>query len=177
MFGTIKHQELEDGDNHVAVAWSQDAAPTGLTAADDGKLWWDTDSADNDLYLCTDGSTNEFTKVGRVQNLIKAGTIESPTDSENLTLFFTNTAITISQVTSVLRGSSTPSVTFQLMHGTSRASGTQIVEVTETSTTNGTQTTSFDDATIPANSYIWLTTDAKSGTVNELHVSIEYTED
>ncbi|GAG28331.1 unnamed protein product, partial [marine sediment metagenome] len=48
---------------------------------------------------------------------------------------------------------------------------------TTTSTTGGSDVTSFDDATIPADSFIWLETTAKSGTVSELHVTVVYTVD
>lgn len=176
MFGTTKHANIEDGQNHVSVAWTQSAAPTGLSATDNGKIWWDTDT--DLLYLCTDGTTDTFVLIGSVPNLIKGITVENPTSSENITMFFTDTAITISQITSLVQGT-TPSVTFSIQHGADRSSGTEVVTggITETSTTTGTQTTSFDDATIPANSWVWITTNASSGTVTELSVSIEYTED
>jgi hypothetical protein len=50
---------------------------------------------------------------------------------------------------------------------------------TADSTTTGNITTSggFTDATIPADSFVWLTTSALSGTPTELNVTIEYTED
>jgi hypothetical protein len=35
----------------------------------------------------------------------------------------------------------------------------------------------FNDATIPADSFIWLETTAQSGTVNEIHITIIYTVD
>jgi hypothetical protein len=109
-------------------------------------------------------------------NLTKSVTVESPTDSEDITLFYTDVAITITQITSVVKGA-TPSVTVQIKHDTDRSSaGTQINSATITSQ-SGTEDTSFDDATVPANSWVWLETSAKSGTVTFLHVSIEYSED
>ncbi|KKL68158.1 hypothetical protein LCGC14_2127760, partial [marine sediment metagenome] len=71
---------------------------------------------------------------------------------------------------------STPSVTWTIRHhATDRNNaGNAVVTAgtTTTSTTTGSDVTSFDDATIPADSYIWLETTAKSGTVTEIHVTL-----
>ena len=48
---------------------------------------------------------------------------------------------------------------------------------TTTSTTTGDVITTFNNAAIPANSYVWLTTTAVSGTVNTYHLTITYTVD
>jgi len=37
--------------------------------------------------------------------------------------------------------------------------------------------TTFNDATIVADSFVWLETTAKTGTVDELAITIVYTED
>jgi len=111
---------------------------------------------------------------------IKGIGIESPGGSEDITMFFTDDAITITQMNAVLRGSSTPSVTWTVRHGSDRsATGTEVVTsgTTTTSTTSGSEVTSFNDATIPAGSWVWLETTAQSGTVDEINVTIEYTRD
>jgi len=111
---------------------------------------------------------------------IKGVGVESPTSSEDITMFFTDDAITITQMNAVLRGSSTPSVTWTVRHDTDRsATGTEVVTsgTTTTSTTTGSEITSFNDETIPAGSWIWLETTAQSGTVDEINVTIEYTVD
>jgi hypothetical protein len=81
----------------------------------------------------------------------------------------------------VLIGSSTPSVTWTVRHhATDRSNaGSEVVTggTTTTSTTSGSDVTSFDDATIPADSFVWIETTAQSGTVTELHVSIKYSLD
>ncbi len=111
----------------------------------------------------------------------KAITVESPTSSEDLTMFFTDVAITVTQLTGVLAvGSATPSVTYTIRHDPDRsASGNEVVTGGEvlTNISTGVQTTTFNDATIPANSFVWLETTAQSGTVPELHVSIKFTRD
>lgn len=48
---------------------------------------------------------------------------------------------------------------------------------TTTSVSSGSDVTSFNDATIPADSFVWLETTAKSGTVTELNITLVYTED
>jgi hypothetical protein len=81
----------------------------------------------------------------------------------------------------VLIGSATPSVTWTIRHhATDRSNaGNEVVTggTTTTSVTTGSDVTAFNDATIPLDSFIWLETTAKSGSVNELHVTIIYTVD
>ena len=78
-------------------------------------------------------------------------------------------------------GSATPSVTWTIRHhATDRSNaGNEVVTggTTTTSTTSGDDVTSFNDATIPADSFVWLETTAQSGTVDELSVSMIYTID
>jgi hypothetical protein len=109
----------------------------------------------------------------------KGFTIESPTTSENIGLFYTDVAITITKVADVLRGTS-PSVTYQINHNANRSAGSPNTlfasDRTATSTTGAT-TTSFNDATIPAGSWVWLTTSANSGTINEISITLIYTID
>lgn len=111
---------------------------------------------------------------------IKAITIESPTSSEDLTMFFTDDAITVTQLNAVLRGNSTPSVTWTIRHNSDRSAvGNEVVTsgTTTTSTSTGSEVTSFNDATIPAGSWVWLETTAQSGTVDEINITIEFTRD
>lgn len=111
--------------------------------------------------------------------ITKNMTFESITSSENFGLIETPIAITITSVKVVLVGSS-PSVTYNLQQGTDRTSGTNVFTAgqTVTSTTTGTTASSgFNDATVPAGSFIWLTTSAASGTINQFQIRITYTED
>ena len=106
----------------------------------------------------------------------KSISVEDPTSSEDITLFFTSRAITITEIRAVLLGSSTPSVTWTIRHhATDRSNaGNEVVTsgTTTTSTTSGSDVTAFNDATIPADSFVWLETTAQSGTVDELHITI-----
>jgi hypothetical protein len=105
----------------------------------------------------------------------KAVSIAQPTSSENVMLFFTNVSLTLAQIRSVVRGSSSPSITFTLRYGTDRsASGTEVVTggTVCSNTTSGVATTSFTNATIPANNFVTLRTTASSGVVDELSVTL-----
>lgn len=118
------------------------------------------------------GGGNAFTK---------GATIESPSSSENVGLGWkTPVDITVTSVVAVVVGSSTPSVTFNIAFGTDRTSGTNVFssgQVTTSQTSGHTFNSGFNDATIPAGSWIWFTTSAQSGTVNQIEITINYTED
>lgn len=109
----------------------------------------------------------------------KSITIQSPTSSEDITMFFTNEAITISEMRAVVQGTS-PSVTWTIRHlGDRSGTGNEVVTsgTTTTSTTTGSDVTSFNDATIPADSFVWLETTATSGTVDDFNVTLIFTQD
>ena len=46
-----------------------------------------------------------------------------------------------------------------------------------TSTTTGGVVTSFNDATVPADSFVWLKTTAQSGTVGQINITVFYRQD
>jgi hypothetical protein len=106
-------------------------------------------------------------------------TIETPTDAEDFSLPRFNVAVTITKVVGVLTGDYT-SVTINPKHSTDRsAAGNALLSAATaiTSTTTGTVITSFSDATIPANSFLWLETTAKTGTAGAISLTFFYTED
>lgn len=114
-------------------------------------------------------------------NLTKGITIEDPTATEDATLFFTDVAITVTQLNAVVRGT-TPSVTWTIRHdngtATRSATGNEVVTGGKATTSEANdEITAFNDATIPAGSWVWLETTAQSGTVNELSVTITYKQD
>lgn len=118
-------------------------------------------------------------KLASTTPFVKAITIETPTATEDITLFYTDDAITVTQLSAVSVGS-TPSTTYTIRHSTDRsATGNEVVTSgsTTTSTTTGNIVTSFNDATIPADSWVWLETTATSGTVTNVNVTVEYTVD
>lgn len=106
----------------------------------------------------------------------KALTILEPAAGSNVTLTFTVGALTLSSVNVVLaNGSSTPSVTFSLLSGTSRGTvaTTNVNAQTVTSSTTPTSVT-IANSSVAANSFIWISITAVSGTVPEFHLTISY---
>jgi hypothetical protein len=104
----------------------------------------------------------------------KSLSIINPTSTEKVVLFFTTVGLTFSQIRSSVFGSS-PSATFSIRYGSDlSASGIEVVTggITVTNTTTGLSTTSFNNATVPADRFVWLTTSATSGTVDQLSVSL-----
>ncbi len=100
--------------------------------------------------------------------------ITNPTSSENVTLFYTTVALTLTKVKAVVLGSS-PSITYSVVSGSSRASvsETHVNSATITNTTTGADAT-LADATITAGSWVWVTTTAVSGTVDSFSISLEF---
>jgi hypothetical protein len=116
-------------------------------------------------------------KLFRKPIISKTATVEAPTATEDLTLFRTDVAITVQEVIAVNTGT-TPSTTYQLKHHTDRnnAGNALTTSGATTSTTTG-DTATLSDATIPANSWVWLETTAASGTSVVMSIDIRYTED
>lgn len=108
----------------------------------------------------------------------KSVTIPDPTASEDISLFYTDEAITVSKIVYVITGST--SVTTTIRHHTDRSNaGTEVVTsgTVANSATAGTVVTSFNDATVPADSFVWLETTALSGTPTSLNATIFFTQD
>ena len=106
--------------------------------------------------------------------------IDTPVSGDDFTMFHTEEAITVKILRAVLVGSSTPSVTVDIHHSTDRsAAGNALTASGEvvTSVTTGTDVTSFNDATIPADSWVWVDIDAQSGTVLSASITLHYTVD
>ncbi len=131
-------------------------------------------------------TTNKRWTAKKVRDAIEGApkthnlTVEDPVVSEDISWFYTDVAITITQLVIVLRGSATPSLTVDIRHSTDRsAAGNALITSPSatTNTTTGHKITVFNDATIPAGSFVWIETDAQSGTVDEALFNVKYTED
>ena len=128
------------------------------------------------------GSTGAVVGVSSVNGLtgaVKVGrsvSVYAPTTTDNITMFYTSNALTLSNIESVIRGAGT-GVTFSVRYGTDRsATGTEVVTsgINCTNTTTGLSTTSFNNGTISASSFVWLTIAGVSGNPNELSVTLEF---
>lgn len=185
--GTIRHDLLAQSEWHESQSDFHDAngnPAIKAVAASSAVNWLDVLNAatgnpvkiqpngtdtDIDLELLAQGA-GEI--ILRGQEMVKKIVIASPGSSEDRTLFFTNKALTITNMRAVVRGS-TPSVTWTIRHNSDRsAAGNEVVTggTTTTSQSTGSNVTAFNDETIPANSWVWLETTAASGTNNELAV-------
>lgn len=127
-------------------------------------------TADGEIFINTNlGGTLQFREGGVTQVLTATSsfsfTVASTTASENITLKRFDQAVTIQKVSCVNQGGSSPSVTYNLPHGTDRTSGTDLFSSNQamTNTTTGTQYYTFSDATLAANEVMWLITSASSG--------------
>ncbi len=115
-----------------------------------------------------------------LNNDSKSIIITLPISGLDLSYFFTDAPITITKIRAILTGSSTPSVTWTIRHGTDRsAAGSEVVTggTVTTDVTAGSDITTFDDATIVADSHVWIETTAKSGIVDSIIITLFYNED
>lgn len=107
----------------------------------------------------------------------KAITITSPQSGENITIFFARDSIRVTQITSIMRGISSPSINFSVKYDTDRnGSGTELITGGVTLSSSGTidTRTSITNPVIPANNWVWITTGALTGTVSEINVTLSF---
>lgn len=128
--------------------------------------------------LATSGTADNTTYLGGDQTWhsaiqTRAFGMSAPTSSENAMMFFTPVAITVTNVQEALAGTS-PSVTYVINYGSSRSSATSTIVASHAATSTTGTAASLNVTSIPANSYIWITTSATSGTVNDFNISLSY---
>jgi hypothetical protein len=109
-------------------------------------------------------------------------TIDAVADSMNYGLGFVSAAFTISEIRAVHVGTlATPDIDIDIRHSTDRSAAGNQVEATAmtitSSTTGDSFTSGFEDATVPANSWIWVETSSISGTTDNLEVVVRGTYD
>jgi hypothetical protein len=138
----------------------------------------DAQAADGDLSnfsaaIGTKDNTTYYAGSAEYKPAIwsKSLSISAPGAAENLTLWKTPHAITVTGVDRVMQGSS-PSVTYAIHYGAARGTSDGTIVASNAATTTGSAT--LNTASIPSGSYIWLTTSATSGTVDEFHLTINY---
>ena len=105
----------------------------------------------------------------------KSITVENPTAAEDISLFHSNNSYTITQMTAVLVGSTSQTVTWTVRKNSDRsATGTEVVTggTVTTNITTGDDVVSFNSDTIDLDDFVWLETTAQGGTVTEFHLTI-----
>ena len=105
----------------------------------------------------------------------KSITILSPVAGDEFTLFWTNAALTLAELRTVLRGT-TPSVNAHFYWGASRASGTKMFNTgtISSNTDYGQSNVTFDSASITANSFVWVVINTVGGTTTEYHATLRF---
>ncbi len=105
----------------------------------------------------------------------KGTSVLAPLSSETYTLFWTNAAITLAEIRSVIVGSSTPWANVSFYFGSDRTSATTIqAAMNVSSTTTGNTQTSFACGAIAASSFVWMTFNTIGGTLNEFHATLRF---
>jgi len=137
----------------------------------------------NQVVLTTDVTgtlpvANGGTGLSTARPLTKSFEVIDPVATDDLGMFFTPVAITVTATHTYITG--TTNVVFNIGHASTRT-GTQLDvftgDITLTSTAGQTNNSGFNDATIPANSWVWCEVVSVSGTPTRFHVTLEYTED
>ena len=171
-------------DAQTIIAAVSDNTPVAVTVAEQTVVGRKTGGNIDDIALNAASGICQLDANGRVDPTQTAEesfsiTIETPTASEDIGLQRFNVPITITKIVGVLTGDYT-SVTINPKFSTDRsAAGTAVLSSATaiTSTTTGTVITSFGDATIPADSFLWLETTAKTGTAGNLELTVFFTKD
>lgn len=176
---------IVDGDN----AGTQGLHYTSPNAyAADTFIIYDKDGAGvpdtSDELFRVDAGTGDVTMKTAAQlkrTEPRTFTLETPSSSEDITVGYFQDAATISKTLVVVKGSSSPSVTGNLYHSTDRSdsSPNQLWSSDQawTSTTAGDSDTSFDDATIPAGSFLWFVTSTIANAPTEISMTFWFKED
>jgi hypothetical protein len=107
----------------------------------------------------------------------KAITVSLPQSGENITIFYARDSIRVTQITSIMRGSSSPSINFSVKYASDRNdSGVELITggITLNTSNQINIQTGLTNPTIPANTWVWFTSGAVSGVVNELNVTLSF---
>ncbi len=108
----------------------------------------------------------------------KAIAIPSPVAGDNVSLFFTDTDVTVRKVSSVLQGIANSNVVFTIKSAEVRSNATPKLMNTAgfvcANTAQGVHIVTFDQPRINANSWVWVTTSFANGGTTELAITISY---
>ncbi len=133
-------------------------------------------SGDLIAYNATTGDWETSAPADPTVRMSKTLMIQYPQDGDICNVFFTNQAITISEVRAARVGGT--DMEWGLWHGTTiHSTALTVLSVTDMSTGSGDDLTAFTDPTVPADSFITYEQGTTSGTPTNMSVTIFYTED
>ena len=126
-------------------------------------------AASPSIVLAAEGPQGAVGSAGPPKSL----TIAYPVAGDNLTLFYTQASTTLTQVAAILRGTSSPSVTYVLKFAANRSSGgTAATLSTAVSSVTTASLATLQNMPIPANNFLWLEVSSISGNPTELNITI-----
>lgn len=169
---------------------------TTPTPAVANSLWWNSDTGKMFIYY-NDGTSTQWVAAnpeglvgptgprGNIGNTGPIGpksiSIPYPAPSENIIMFYTNTALSLSRITTLLAPASagqTPTVNVSVkFDANSIAYGAlEVISggIVTQNTTFGQSNTNFNNPTIPARSWVWLDTANTTTNCALLHVTMEF---
>lgn len=106
----------------------------------------------------------------------KGLTLINPVATDKVPLLYADSGLTLAAVQALVAGT-TPSAAFSIRYGADfSAAGTEVRVggMTASSSTTGNGWTTFENAAIPAGSWLWLVVGTVSGTVSSLHVALRF---
>lgn len=169
--GSASSLARSDHDHKIRTT----TGPTDLTVAA---------VADGDVLTRSGATIAGVGKSTLKPTLSKSFWIETPDASEDVGLWVSGVAVTITSVLSWVRGGASPSVTWNLRHNTDPSAGTADVfsanPVTTSESSVETDNSGFNDNTLAAGEALRFITSAASdisGAKEGIHLTIEYTED
>ena len=112
---------------------------------------------------------------GVIENKSKSISLYSPTEFDNITMFYTEESISLNKVVTVLRGGVSASVRYNIRYDQNRSlSGTAITndDIISDNTETGDILVAFDNSTIPANSFVWLEVLEVTNVVDEFGINL-----
>jgi len=123
----------------------------------------------------------QWSKMDKADRAIHQGNIikfsvEYPGTNEEFTVHKASSSFTIKKISAVLQADTGESVNINLAHGTNRSTaGTDLWTTDQTidSVTTGETITSFDDADVGTNEWLWTKIKGGVGNVEELFLQIE----
>ena len=162
---TVGHSQLRDLNGDSSYLHITSAEKAAFAAKQDALI------AGNNITIVG----NTISSTGGLTNVYKSITIENPTASENMCIFYAPFAMTITEIRGVITGGN--SVSFKVVSGTSRNAVTtehNSSAVVCSSVTTGDVAT-ITTAAIAAGSWVAVKTSAVEGAPSELVITLSLT--